>query len=151
MTLDPVLSTSLKAIGTVMAEAHDTWWIIASAAVALHGADPRHVADVDVLLSMADAGRILPAIGVEPRPGSRHALFRSGVFATWTGTDLPVDFMADFHRREGGAWVPVRPSTRRAVQVGATTVFVPEKADLQAMLAAFGRPKDLERARSLAG
>lgn len=48
MTVTPALSASLSAIGSVMAEAHDPWWIIASAAVALHGADPGHVSDVDV-------------------------------------------------------------------------------------------------------
>lgn len=151
MIVNPALSASLNAISNVMAETHDPWWIIASAAVALHGADPGHVADVDVLLSVADARRILPAIGVELRPGSAHAASRSSIFGTWSGTVLPVEFMADFHRRSGEAWLPVRPATRRPVEVGGVVVFVPERAELQGMLAAFGRPKDMERARSLAG
>lgn len=150
MAVSPALSASLSAIGNVMAEAHDPWWIIASAAVALHGADAGHVADVDVLLSVADARRILPVIGLEPRQGSAHAAFRSSIFGTWTGTALPVEFMADFHRRSGEAWSPVRPATRQRVEVGDVAVYVPEKTELQAMLAAFGRPKDMERARSLA-
>jgi hypothetical protein len=58
--------------------------------------------------------------------------------------------MADFHRRSRDAWLPVRPVTRQAIEVEAVVVFVPERAELQAMLAAFGRPKDVERARSLA-
>lgn len=150
MTLDTALSVSLNAIGNVMAEAHDPWWIIASAAVALHGADPGHVADVDVLLSVADAGRILPAIGIELRQGSAHAAFRSSIFGTWTGTALPVEFMADFDRRSGEAWLPVRPVTRQPIRVDGVIVFVPEREELQSMLTAFGRPKDMERARSLA-
>ncbi len=150
MTVGPALSVSLNAIGKVMAEAHDPWWIIASAAVALHGADPGHVADVDVLLSVADAQRILPAIGIELRSGSPHAAFRSSIFGTWTGTALPVEFMADFHRRSGEAWLPVRPATRQPVEVDGLVVFIPERVELQAMLTAFGRPKDLKRARSLA-
>lgn len=150
MIFNPALSASLKAIGNVMAEAHDPWWIIASAAVALHGADPGHVADVDVLLSVADARRILPAIGMELRPGSPHAAFRSSIFGTWTGTTLPVEFMADFQRRSGEAWLPVQPATRQSVEVEGAVVFVPERMELQAMLAAFGRPKDIERARNLA-
>jgi hypothetical protein len=150
MTLSPALSTSLKAIGTIMDQALEPWWIIASAAVALHGADPGHVADVDLLLSVADARRILPAIGVEPRPGTPHSVFRSSVFGTWTGTALPVEFMADFQRRWGEAWLPVRPATRQAVEIQGAVVFVPERTELQAMLAAFGRPKDMERARRLA-
>jgi len=150
MTVSPPLSASLNAIGNVMAEAHDPWWIIASAAVALHGADPGHVADVDVLLSIADARRILPAIGIELRPGSAHVAFRSSIFGSWTGTALPVEFMADFYRRSDEAWLLIRPVTRQLVEVEGVAVFIPEKMELQAMLTAFGRPKDMERARSLA-
>jgi len=150
MIVNPILSASLNAIGNVMVEAHDPWWIIASAAVALHGADPGHVSDVDVLLSVADARRILPAIGIELRSGTAHAAFRSSIFGTWTETALPVEFMADFYRRLGEARLPVRPSTRQSIVVEGVAVFVPERLELQAMLTAFGRPKDMERARSLA-
>ncbi|WP_147276284.1 hypothetical protein [Sphingomonas aracearum] len=140
----------MTAVGRIMAGACDPWWVIASAAVALHGADPGHVADVDVLLSVADARRILPAIGVELQGGSAHPAFRSSIFGRWTGTALPVEFMADFHHRSDGAWLPVRPATRQSVEVEGAMVFVPEKGELQAMLTAFGRPKDMARARSLA-
>jgi hypothetical protein len=105
---------------------------------------------VDVLLSVADARRILPTIGIELRQGSAHAAFRSSIFGTWTGTPLPVEFMADFHRRSGEAWLPVRPATRQPVKVEGAVVFVPDRAELHAMLVAFGRPKDMERARNLA-
>lgn len=150
MTLGHALVTSLKAIGPIMAQAHDPWWIIASAAVALHGADAGHVSDVDVLLSIADARRILPGIGIAPRAGSAHAAFRSSIFGTWSDTALPVEFMAGFERLSGTQWFPVLPVTRQAVRVESGVVFVPEKTELEAMLIAFGRPKDLERARKLA-
>ena len=150
MTVSPALSASLSAIGSVMAKAHDPWWIIASAAVALHGVDPGHVSDVDVLVSVADARRILPELGIELRPGSAHAAFRSSIFGTWKETALPVEFMADFCRRSGEAWLPVGPETRQSIVVEGVAVFVPERMELQAMLTAFGRPKDMERARSLA-
>lgn len=105
---------------------------------------------MDVLLSLVDARRILPMIGIELRQGSAHAAFRSGIFGTWTGTALPVEFMADFYHRSGEAWLPVRPATRQPIEVDGMIVFVPEKAELQSMLTAFGRPKDMERARRLA-
>ncbi len=108
MTVSPPLSASLNVVGNLMVEARDPWWIIASAAVALHGADPGHVADVDVLLSITDAQRILPTIGIQLRQGSEHAAFRSTIFGTWSGaTPLPVEFMADFHRQSGETWLPV--------------------------------------------
>jgi hypothetical protein len=150
MAISPALHVSLNAVGTIMAGAHDPWWIIGSAAVALHGADPGQVADVDALLSVANATRILPTIGIVLRTGSPDALFRSSIFGSWTGTALPVEFMADFHRWSGTEWLPVRPATRQPFQIDGVTVFVPERAELQAMLAAFGRPKDIERARRLA-
>lgn len=149
MVVSPALSASLNAIGSVMVGAHDPWWIIASAAVALHGADAGHVADVDVLLSVDDAKRILPVIGIELRQGSASAVFRSSIFGTWTGAALPVEFMADFHRRAEATWLPVRPATRQRVEVAGATVYVPERTELQAMLTAFGRPKDMKRVRSL--
>ncbi|WP_447413025.1 hypothetical protein, partial [Clostridium perfringens] len=79
-----------------------------------------------------------------------HAAFRSSIFGTWTGTTLPVEFMADFHRRSGEEWLPVQLATRLSVEVEGVVVFIPERTELQAMLAAFGRPKDIQRAQSLA-
>ena len=150
MTVSLPLLASLDSVGNLMVEARDPWWIIASAAVALHGADPGHVADVDVLLSIADAQRILPTIGIQLLQGSAHAAFRSRIFGTWTGTTpLPVEFMADFHLYSGMAWVPVRPTTRQAVEVDGAMIFIPERAELKTMLTEFGRPKDIERARRL--
>lgn len=149
-TVDPRLTASLKAIGTLMSTAQEPWWIIASAAVALHSADPGHVGDVDVLLGIADAIRILPSIGIEPRPGSEHADFQSSIFGTWNGTSLPVEFMAGFRHRREGTWRPVLPATRHAIEVGGTTVFVPDRVELRYLLSTFGRPKDIERSRRLA-
>jgi len=151
MIVSPALSGSLTAVGNLLVDASDPWWIIASAAVALHGANPGHVADVDVLLSVADARRILPTIGIEVERGSAHASFRSSIFAKWNGTTpLPVEFMANFHHRSGERWLPVQPATRLRIDVDGVSVFVPERVELQTMLTSFGRPKDLERARSLA-
>jgi len=150
MAISPGLATSLTAIGTIIDGANDPWWIIASVAVALHGADPGSVGDVDVLLSVADARHILPAIGIELREGSAHASFWSSIFGRWTKTALPVEFMADFHRYSGMAWVPVLPTTRQAIEVDGTVVFIPERAEMETMIAEFGRPKDIERACRLA-
>lgn len=132
-----------------MTVSRDPWWVIASAAVALHGVDPGPVADVDVLLSVEDAQRVLPSIGVEVRQGSAHPDFRSSVFGTWTDSPLQVEFMAGFHHRSGPDWHRVEPATRLPIDVGGITVFVPERAELKRLLESFGRPKDIERARRL--
>lgn len=143
------LIPSLQAVGAVMRAADDPWWVIASAAVALHGADPGQVSDIDILLSVDDAQRILPTIGVEVGPGAAHADFRSGLFGTWRGTALPVEFMADFHHRSGNAWVRVQPVTRQCIDIAGVVLYVPDRSELRSLLERFGRPKDIERARAL--
>ena len=150
-TLDYPLNATLLAVAEVMAPALAAWWIIGSAAVALHGAGPVEVADIDVLLDPADALRILPAIGIEPRRGSDHPDFRSEVFGTWHANPLPVEFMAGFHHRRDGHWHPVEPTTRLSVPILHATLFIPSREELRQTIASFGRPKDLLRARMLGG
>lgn len=58
--------------------------------------------------------------------------------------------MAGFHLFADGAWQPVCPATRIKVVIGGGVVFVPDRAELIAMLDAFGRRKDLRRAATLA-
>ncbi|RYY26353.1 MAG: hypothetical protein EOP62_10550 [Sphingomonadales bacterium] len=124
-----------------MRDARDDWWIIGSAAVALHGGNPVDARDVDVLLTVADARRILPGIGVALTPGVADSRFRSDFYCAWGAPPVPVDFMAGFHVY-GEALVP-------ATRLGMAGVFVPSREELLAMLRHFGRPKDLARARLL--
>ena len=151
LTISAPLRLTLREVGTALGPARDPWWVIGSAAVALHGADPGQVADVDVLLATADAIRILPLIGVEVQPGSPHPDFRSSMFGKWNTPPLPVEFMAAFRHRSGGEWVRVEPATRSPIDIDGVTVFMPDRSELQQLLEAFGRPKDLERAHSLHG
>lgn len=150
VTLAPALRETLTAVGLLMADARDPWWVIASAAAALHGAAPITVKDVEVLLSIDDALHLLPKVGVQPRPGSGNEQFRSAVFETWSANPLEVEFMADFQYRHGDAWLAVEPATRLAIDLDGANLFVPDRAELMGMFRSFGRPKDLERARLLA-
>lgn len=150
MSLPAPLIKTLGCVAAIMEEARGPWWIIASAAAALHGAKPIIVADVDILLSVEDIGRILPLIGIEPYPAPPNPLFRSKVLAKWPAPPVPVDLMAGFEHRVGDVWYPVWPATRQAIAIGTATVYVPERDELRRIIAGFGRPKDLERARLLA-
>jgi hypothetical protein len=149
VTIDPALHETLGIVAECMAPARHEWWVIASAAVALHGADPGAIGDVDVLLDPRDAGVILPGLGLAPEPGSADAKFRSDLFARWTAAPLAVEFFAGFHLLESGVWNEVRPITRQAVKLGEQILFIPERAELKATLLRFGRPKDLARAALL--
>jgi hypothetical protein len=149
MTLPEGLERSLIMAADLCASATEPWWIIASAAVALHRAPVDDVRDVDLLMSGRDAKAALSQVGVKPK--ARHAteLFRSAVFGTWNGPPLPVEIFGDFDFAGSGGWTRVAPMTRVAVAVGDRTLFVPSAAELKQMLIGFGRPKDLARARLL--
>ena len=150
MSLPAPLVETLRSVARIMETARDPWWIIASAAAALHGAKPITVADVDVLLSVEDTSRILPVLGIAPYQGPPNPLFRSQVLAKWPAPPVPVDLMAGFEHRVGDEWHRVLPVTRKAITIGAATIYVPEREELRRIIAGFGRPKDLERARLLA-
>ncbi|MCV9939986.1 hypothetical protein OIU35_26840 [Boseaceae bacterium BT-24-1] len=150
MSLPAPLIETLASVAAIMENARGPWWIIASAAAALHGARPISVADVDVLLGVEDLSRILPTLGIEPHRGPPNPLFRSTVLAKWPVPPVPVDLMAGFEHRVGDSWHAVRPATRQAIAIGAATVYVPERDELRRIIESFGRPKDIERARLLA-
>ncbi|MEH3107427.1 MAG: hypothetical protein PGN09_09130 [Sphingomonas fennica] len=143
------LVETLRQLAPPLAALHAPWWLIGSAAMALHGAAPIVVADVDLLVSPGDAAALIGMLGLVPlRAGSDR--FRSNPFARWTAPPLPVEIMADFHVRAGDGWVPVRPATRQAVTIGGSELFVPSVAELRAIGRLYGRPKDAERDRLLA-
>jgi hypothetical protein len=129
--------------------AADPWWVISSAAVALHGAPVDKVRDVDLLMSGRDARAALMRIGVQPDAGHATDLFRSAVFGTWRGPPLPVEIFGDFEFAGPDGWMRIAPRSREPVSIGDHILFVPSAAELRQMLIGFGRPKDLARARLL--
>lgn len=144
------VAEALVALAKIMADAEHPWWLIGSVAVALHGGDPGGIADIDVLLDPRDASGMIERTGAVVRDKDESPLFRSETFTTWNALSIPVEFMAGFHLFADGAWQPVCPATRIKVVIGGGVVFVPDRAELIAMLDAFGRRKDLRRAATLA-
>jgi hypothetical protein len=127
----------------------DPWWLIGGAAVALQGVPIDPLADIDVIMSKQDAGKVLSDLGIAPeRPGGSE-LFRSAVFGRWLALPIPVDIMGDFEVRTPEGWVRVAPRTREPVIIDGRIAYVPARQELIAILRRFGRPKDLERARRL--
>jgi hypothetical protein len=140
----PPLHISLTRVAKALHAACDPWWVIGSAAVWLHGG-ATEVADIDVLSSARDARAMLAAWRGPVTIGAASERFRSQPFARLQGDGLPIEVMAELEVRIGGAWQIVRPRTR--VAMGG--VFVPERAELVAILRSFGREKDLRRATLL--
>lgn len=136
-------------VAEAAAAARDPWWIIGSSAAALHGADVRDVRDVDLLTSPRDARGMLDSLGLRPLCREPDPLFRSTVFGVWPEPPLPVEIMAGLEVAGPSGWRPVNPTSRLKMTLEGRTLFVPAVAELAAILASFGRPKDLERARLL--
>jgi hypothetical protein len=148
-----MLSANLRQTLVMTADAlegaQDPWWVVSSAAVALHGVTPVEVGDVDVLMSVVDAQRAMDQLGVVPIEDGASALFRSTLFARWEMPPLVVEIMAGFHVATSSGWTKVLPRTRVPIFVDERVVYVPDRAELAEMLRLFGRPKDLERVRLL--
>ena len=147
--LPPDLRQTLVMVAEAMRDARDPWWVISSAAVALHGVAAVAVGDVDVLTSVDDARRVMARLGVSPAKDAASPMFRSAVFGQWTAQPLVVEIMAGFHVATGAGWTEVLPKTRLPILVDGAAVHVPDRAELAGMLRLFGRPKDLERVRLL--
>ena len=129
-----------------MRDARDRWWIIAGAAVTLHGIEAEKIGDVDVLASCDDARRFADRVGIALAPGKPSDRFRSALFGRWTDPPLTVEIMADFAIATPAGWHIVKPLGRHAIHIETATVYVPGRNELSAMLRMFGRPKDVVRA-----
>jgi len=150
MNLFPDLEATLARLADVVeGETSEPWWIIGSAAVALHGAVVADIRDIDLMMGLADARLLLARLGLQPEPDSHHPQFRSDLFAVWRELPLPVEVFAGFRLADSEGWRPVVLQTRQGVSVQGRTLYVPSKNELHDLLLSFGRPKDLERARLL--
>lgn len=132
-----------------MACAKDDWWIIGSAAVVLHGADPGPMSDIDVLLSIKDLDALFDRLPLTDTRDSRKGQFLSKRFGAWSELPMQVEFMAGFSQRIDGHWHKIQLNTRKQIQIAGCNLFVPERAELISLLQQFGRPKDLRRAAAL--
>lgn len=142
----PRLAQTLSKIVAVSDRFQDDWWIIGSAAAALCGAEIAVVRDVDLLLSEADARRLMDLwAGESRRSAAPDALFRSAVFARFEASPLPIEAFGGFEMSARGRWRAVAPLTRMAT--GA--VFTPSVAEQIALLEVMDREKDRTRIAAL--
>jgi hypothetical protein len=120
------------------------WWVIGSAAMAVHGA-PVTVCDVDLLLDSEDARILLARRGLPAEAGTPNAFFSSEVFASWDAQPYRVELFAGFRVHTPQGWLRLRPKTREACLLEGTPIYVPAVAELIAWGRLFGREKDKQR------
>ncbi|KQM95257.1 hypothetical protein ASE70_00525 [Sphingomonas sp. Leaf22] len=136
----------------VLRAATAPWWVIAGASVALHARRPVAVGDIDVLIGIEDVALIRALPGVRVRTPDDNGRFRSPFYAALDVAGVEVECMAGFELCHANRWEPVRPRSRVFVEVDEGLVVpVPDRAELVAMLARFGRAKDLARIALLNG
>jgi hypothetical protein len=148
-SLTPDVIATLSMVANMARDNRDDWWIIAGAAAALHGVTDIIVGDVDVLMSVRDAETVMNSCGIPPTRDSGNKLFRSAIFGQWCVPPLTVEIMANFDYLGLEGWTKVAPVTREIIQLDGFEVSIPNRAELTKMFRAFGRSKDLERARLL--
>jgi hypothetical protein len=73
------LSATLNSLAGAMTAAEDDWWIFGSAAAALHGVEVDCVTDIDVLVSSADAHRLMAKYSLANLADGGSDRFRSDV------------------------------------------------------------------------
>jgi hypothetical protein len=140
---------SLERVIEMTRSSEDPWWLIGSAAMALHGVRQLQVADIDLLMSRNDARRLLREQRQPNTPDGGTEHFRSDVFGRLRGGPLSIDVMGGFHVRQVAAWREVVPTTRVAVRIPSGLVFVPAVSDLLDITRHMGREKDRDRAEML--
>jgi len=128
----------------------EPWCVIGSAAALLAGADVS-VADVDLLVSRADADTLMTLWAerresvYEPAGAER---FRSH-FARFRFPGLPVEVMGGLELDQGDGWKPVKARRLTLAGLNGLAVPVPSLDDQIRILESFGREKDVQRAKAL--
>ena len=147
---DPLQQTLQEALPDLQRLCADPWVLIGSAAARLVGADVE-VADIDVLTSADDAGRLVEhwqarrESHFEPAGADR---FRSR-FARFRFAGLPLEVMGGLQLHDAREWVPVVAGETQLAAFGGMQIPVPRIAEQIRILESFGRPKDLQRAALL--
>lgn len=145
----PALAASLDAVAAAAPHLEDDWWLFGSAGMLLLGVQGLDPPDVDLLVSLRDAQRLVALWGAEVVPGG-GPLFRSTLFAKAAVQDgRPIEIMAGLQVREGAAWGEVLPRTRQAHGWNGGRLFTPSAAEQIEICRRFGRPKDLMRIAAL--
>jgi hypothetical protein len=123
--------------------AQDPWCLVAGAATAIYTSDWTDVSDIDVIVSVADARRLIASSGFIDRTDGGNSTYRSAVYATRPGA-VEIDVFCDFEINVGGAWTRVSP-TPVAIETTVGTVFVPSIKEQLAITQMLGREKDKPR------
>lgn len=136
---------TLERLVCLLTTTKDPWWILGSAAVYLKGYDPGHIGDIDVLVSEADAQRLMSDHGIDNQRDGGTLQFRSAYVLRPSLGEMSVEVLAGYEIFQNDAWSYVLPGTRISISHKKMDVFVPSDEDLISIFERLGRAKDFDR------
>lgn len=140
---------ALRHASQLLQNAQDDWWIIGSAAIALHGVDVGPVNDIDILVSLRDAQALRKATGATNQASTGSNRFRSEVFLRLAFGGIPLEIMAGFAANYQGRWQAIQPASRQTFKLGNACVYAPTLPELVETLRVFARKKDRDRIKMI--
>ncbi|WP_404401357.1 hypothetical protein [Pelagibacterium halotolerans] len=148
--MSSALMRALNRVPAFMAPAEEDWWIFGSAAAALHGVVIGPVRDIDILVSEADAVRMMERHALVNLADGGTMRFSSDIILRPGFGDMPVEVLSGFSVKGSPVcWTPVQPAIRVDIGLDTGSVFVPSRAELAQIARLCGRPRDLQRAEVL--
>ena len=143
------LEQALLRLVDLMSACRDPWCIFGGTAMFLHGYKSAPIADVDVLVSMADGQRLIASNGLENVADGGTCRFRSSILLHPHLGDVPVEILAGFEIFADGAWQEIQLAKRVEARLGTATIFIAGIDDIARIFQLSGRPKDLARLKLL--
>lgn len=146
---DDKLEQVLLQLVDLMSACRDPWCIFGGTAMFLHGYKSAPIADVDVLVSMADGERLIASKCLENVADGGTSRFRSSILLHPHLGDVPVEILAGFEIFADDAWREIQVTERLEARLGMATIFIAGIDDIARIFRLSGRPKDLTRLKLL--
>lgn len=144
-----IFTQTLGRLVRLLTVTQDPWWVLGSAAVYLKSYDPGRIGDIDVLLSEADAQRLMVENGLDNHRDGGTPRYRSAYILKPELGEMPVELLAGYETYQDNAWSSIWPGSRNLVSFGGNELFVPSDAELISIFKQLGRAKDFDRIRAM--
>lgn len=146
---DGALEQTLIQLADLLSGCRDPWCIFGGTAMLLHGYRQIPVADIDVLVTAADAERIATSHGIANLADGGTDLFRSRALLHPELGDVPVEILSDFEIFAHGTWQKVCIGEPVEAKFGSAAVFIAGLTNVAEIFRLSGRPKDIDRLKLL--
>lgn len=144
-----LLEQTLIRLGDLMSDCEDPWCVFGGTAMLLHGYRNGPIADIDVLISIADGKRLIASKALENVADGGTARFRSAILLKPDLGEIPVEILAGFDIFADGQWQDIQVTERVEARLGSATTFIAGVGDIARIFQLSGRPKDLARLKLL--